>query len=359
MAIMKANQKQDKGQSTTTNNPGTIILNKLSTAGWRVDGQQATHKSDITVTLSDKTAKMLHPDGSSKMVSFDIATPASILKWVSDTLKTGKIAAHVEQNTAPPRVGKKSVPTKKGKAAQTADPDPLASNSAPEPREESTGKAPERPTTAAKGKGKTATASAKKTSKKAPQKKAAPAAPQRPAAPQGTPVFDELNTAVVETESAEKNIEGIWGPMAKKYNFSVVPVIAALHAENKWPDKMGKNGQPINKDGFTVPAGYKSVYQAERESGLQGVGHLINVASRMFSKYNPDKEENASKGNRQGETKQQRTIKALSTDEILTKLSDLFASLSPEDRRSWLDSDQNVISTLKEMQNGGNIQRNA
>jgi len=178
-----------------------------------------------------------------------------------------------------------------------------------------------------------------------PAVKVAPKQPENPS--KGHPTFDLLAKAVEVTEKTEKEVVSIWQPIADKYVFSVSGLIADLHKEGMWPNKTDKDGVPFEVDGYTVPAGYKGAYEAEKANGLTGAGHMVNRAARMFSKLNP----NAFKKDPTKETAKtavKSTVDEKSVDKILAEMSRLAAKLKLEDLKSWLETDKSVIAAMDE-----------
>lgn len=198
-------------------------------------------------------------------------------------------------------------------------------------------------------------------------KKPAPIMPENPAGDKA-PTFDALNIAVTETNKAEQVIKGAWAGIASQFEYSISNLTKALHAEGKWPSKTKKDGSFSTYDDkdengkvlatYLMPMGYKQVYTKEQESGIKGVGHMVNTAAKMFTVHNPkmiearkkaqeDKAEKTNQGTEIPSTPDEKEV-----GKILEQMGRLAKKLSAQELKMWLESDPSVQGLWLEMQDG-------
>jgi hypothetical protein len=315
----------------------------LTKAGFTVDKDGIyTDAASISIKFNPKTIAVIHGNNSvQQTIHIDKATNSSFVKCILHLRKTGEILKHENQTTTKPEeVQKMTKPA-------------VITNGADEKREVSGQKPELSPTTktdlpGVKQDAKSAAQIKKEADKaaKAAKAKIVPVKPANPNKDGSTPTFDLLQKAVTKTLEAEETVVSIWQPIAEKYAFSVKGLIAELHAEGRWTDKKDTKGNLAHVDGLTVPAGYKSVYDAEVTNGLKGAGHFVNRAARMFTRLNPNSATRAAKPST-GPKASEQSATEQSADKIIEQLSKLAKKLSPQDLRSWLEADSSVVPVLE------------
>ena len=332
--------KNEGSAKTTTNNKGvtTMETNKaqysvnvpkfkasLLKNGWTEKKGVFTSKNDTSVAFTAKTVR-LNRDGVSQTIVLATCTDAALVACIKSLdAGTQKVHTPIEGLTVPIQAS------------------PLKADKAQGDREQS-GKQPEKSTAKVKK-----DADGNDIVDAPPATKEPPVKPANPNADGSHPIFDQLAVAVTTTDKVEGELISIWQPLADKYNFSVSGLIAELHKEGMWPDKKNKDGIPFEVDGFTVPAGYKGVYEAEKEQGLQGAGYMVNRASRMFTKLNPEMKPGQNKGKGAVPTNESETQSEKDVNKIFVEMSRLAKKLSKENLKAWLNADMSVLPILNEM----------
>lgn len=325
--VVKPTIKEEGVKTMATCINVTKFKASLTKNGWSVDKKGIFSKGDCSIAFQ-KAQVILNGPESNQKILLTKCTDAQLAKLIQAMVKGAAIAFVAEEGLAQPS----AIPSAPVNAVVPTE----------GVREQSPAK--QQTEVGAKGPGK---AKAEKSDKVAvvPAVKVAPKQPKNETG--GHPTFDLLAKAVEVAERAEKEVTSIWQGLAEKYNFSTSGLVAELHKEGMWPNKTDKDGVPFEVDGYTVPAGYKGVYEAEKANGLTGAGHMVNRAARMFSKLNP----NAFKKNPEKEptkTAVKSTVDEKSVDKILAEMSRLAAKLKLEDLKSWLETDKSVIAAMDE-----------
>lgn len=137
--------------------------------------------------------------------------------------------------------------------------------------------------------------------KSAPKNEEKPAKPvgKLPENPAGkaTPVYEALKK-VVDTDTAVKaKLETAWEEFGKTYDFSVSKLTKALLAEGVWAAAKNDDGTlKAGEDGLAIPVGYQNIYKQEKEQGVKGIGHFVNVAAASFGRHNMTKKKEEQTG---------------------------------------------------------------
>ena len=312
-----------------------VDVNKIQSAliknGWAVKDGVYSSKADCHVMFTEQIVTIAR-DGEKQKIKIQEATDKSLIACIQSLNTKGDVLKHTAI---------------KGLVAPVS-----ATQTASKPASTQTVEREQSPGNKEKAM-KTDTAEKAKKEEKTATPPAPPKRPENPNADGATPVFDMLAKAVEVTEKTEKELVSVWAPIATKYAYSVKGLIADIFAEGRWPEKLNKDGIPFEVDGFTVPAGYKGVYDAEAASGHDGPGHLVNRAARMFTKLNPDAKKRATTSGGTGlpaDSKNTASDKTpFNPEKAMAEMSRLAAKLSPEDLKSWLNSDQSVLPILNEM----------
>lgn len=309
----QATNKKGATTMATTSVNVPKFKESLKKAGY-TESKGVFSKGEMNVAFTAKLVK-LAKEGKNQTIALATCTDGALAGCIKHLDSKGEIQPHtpIEGLTVPVTTG---APPKadKGKKADDTEREQLPGNKEPEVKKE-------------------------------PPKK-----PVNPNADGAHPIFDQLAVAVTETDKAEETVVSIWQPLAEKYQFSVSGLIADLHKEGVWPDKMNKDGVPFEVDGYTVPAGYKGVYEAEKEKGLKGAGYMVNRASRMFTKLNPAMSGGAAKDGGKGTpSNEPETVNEKAQNKIMISMSTMAAKLTKENLKAWLDSDKSVLPILNEM----------
>ena len=325
------NQQKVKGGNAMTQSTIQYSVNvpkfkaSLLKNGWTEKKGVFTSKSDINIAFTAKQVRV-NKDGVNQTITLSTCTDAALVAVIKSLdAGTQKVHTPIEGLTVPVQ----AAPPKADKA---------------QAEREQTRKPPEKSTAKVKK-----NADGNDIVDAPPAPKAPPVKPANPNADGSHPIFDQLAVAVTTTDKVEGELISIWQPLADKYNFSVSGLIAELHKEGMWPDKKNKDGIPFEVDGFTVPAGYKGVYEAEKEQGLQGAGYMVNRASRMFTKLNPEMKPGQNKGKGAVPTNESETQSEKDVNKIFVEMSRLAKKLSKENLKAWLNADMSVLPILNEM----------
>lgn len=328
MEAAKQQEKENRKMGPATHVNKSKITGALLKNGWSQDTEGILqHPSGMVCKFNEKTVR-LHNDSVTVNVPIATTTDGQLVEYLKTVLSGKKPTMKKTTDLVAPVEPKVNVE----KAVDMVG--------AVDPKEKAKAD-------------KKAAADKKKADEKPPEP---PKKPVNPNDDGSTPIFDSVNAAIGETDKAENTIKGAWQPIATQFGFSVSGLTAALHAEGRWPDKLNNKGEAIAVDGLTCPAGYKSVYDMEREAGTKGVGHMVNTASRMFAKFNPElkqkrEEALAKKAAESASNAGAATASEKTVDEILLAMSKLAAKLSPEDLKSWLETDPSVMPIWDEMTN--------
>jgi len=327
-AVVKPATTKEGEKTMATYINVTKFKASLTKNGWSVDKKGIFSKGDCSIAFQ-KAQVILNGPESNQKIPLTKCSDSQLAKLIQAMVKGAAIAFVVEEGLTQPSAI------------------PAAPVNAVVPTEGTREQSPAKQQTevGAKGPGKAKAEKSDKVAATVPAVKVAPKQPKNETG--GHPTFDLLAKAVEVAERAEKEVTSIWQGLAEKYNFSTSGLVAELHKEGMWPNKTDKDGAPFEVDGYTVPAGYKGVYEAEKANGLTGAGHMVNRAARMFSKLNP----NAFKKNPEKETAKtavKSTVDEKSVDKILAEMSRLAAKLKLEDLKSWLETDKSVIAAMDE-----------
>jgi hypothetical protein len=138
--------------------------------------------------------------------------------------------------------------------------------------------------------------------------------------------------------------------MAEKYDYSIKGLTADLHREGVWPNKCNKEGvetYEIDEEGIArfQPAGYQTVYKAEREAGTKSVGHFVNTASAMFGRLNPNKASKPARPNSGGSAGTPGKAPA-TIDEKIQSLESIVKSMTADEINDWLDASPTMTKIM-------------
>lgn len=193
--------------------------------------------------------------------------------------------------------------------------------------------------------------------KKAPEKKAAEVVPEvkpekvigKPVvnpAGESTPTFDSLKKVAETDEKTKEKLKGMWETFGVKYDFKVGNLTKALLAEGLWPASKDKDGDfKAGDDGLQVPVGYQKVYKEEKEQGIKGIGHLVNVAAASFGRHNMEKAEKE-----QTQAKGAKGVESTPDEKTLAKrllqIEKLAINIDVEDLKNFLETSKAFAPAL-------------
>lgn len=254
---------------------------KFQQHGWKVGKLCTTSPCGTVVTLSKsgKAIDVVNSQGGVKETLRGITTAKDLIIEVAKLDKIAQVAIKNKppEKPAQPKNEDKVMPHKTTSKKTDKDPDIVGPNhpNKPIPADapginKKAGEKPEKP----KG-----------------EKPARPIGklPENPAG-KDTPVYEALKK-VVDTDTAVKaKLETAWAEFGKTYGFSVSNLTKALLAEGVWAAAKNEDGTlKAGEDGLAIPVGYQKIYKQEKEQGIKGIGHFVNVAAASFGRHNMTK----------------------------------------------------------------------
>jgi len=165
---------------------------------------------------------------------------------------------------------------------------------------------------------------------------------------EATPVFDALKKNAETDEKAKEKLTSMWENFGGQYDFKVGNLTKALLAEGLWPAAKDKDGAfKADEEGNQVPVGYQKVYKEEREQGVKGVGHLVNVAAASFGRHNMAKAAtNPGENKKGGPTPSESTPDEKTLAKRLNQIEKLALNIDAEDLKNFLEASKAFAPAL-------------
>lgn len=274
--------------ATTTKKTDTLtraeLLNianpKFQQHGWKVGKLCTTSPCGTVVALSKsgKAIDVVNSQGGVKETLRGITTAKDLIIEVAKLDKIAQVAIKTKTpDKAQPKTEEKVMPPKTAPKTTKKENDIVGPNH------------PNKPIPAdAPGINKNAGQKPAKQKEEKPPKPIGKL-PENPAG-KATPVYEALKK-VVDTDTAVKaKLETAWADFGQSYDFSVSKLTKALLAEGVWPAAKNDDGTlKAGEDNLAIPVGYQKIYKQEKEQGIKGIGHFVNVAAASFGRHNMTK----------------------------------------------------------------------
>lgn len=163
---------------------------------------------------------------------------------------------------------------------------------------------------------------------------------------EATPVFDALKKNAETDEKAKEKLTSMWENFGGRYDFKVGNLTKALLAEGLWPAAKDKDGAfKADEEGNQVPVGYQKVYKEEREQGVKGVGHLVNIAAASFGRHNMAQALKVP-GKKGGITPTGSTLDEKTLAKRLNQIEKLALNIDAEDLKNFLEASKAFAPAL-------------